>query len=236
MPSEADRGTADPVQITVQQQRTSPTKLVFGAVTLLLVGLLVVVGVGRLVDWNPFGERQQDRSGPVVLTAVRDLADYHAASGSYQVLIDLKQDNRLLPDVFKGKRTIFLAVGSVDAIVDFGKIGDKAITVSTDRTSVALVLPHATLGKPQLDTEQSRILDRDLGVLDHLGNVFRDKPDDQQQAVYGVANQKLADAAGQSKLTGRAETNTRATLQKLLHGLGFTNVTVQFTDAAPNGS
>jgi hypothetical protein len=234
MPSEVDRDK--PVQITVaDSRRGGPLRLAFGAIALALVGLLVLLGVGRLLDWNPFGDRQEDRSGPTVLTAVRDLHDYHAASGQYQVVIDLKEDNRLLPDIFKGKRTIFLAIGSVDAVVDFSKLGDDAITVSEDRRTVALTLPHATLAKPVVDPDQSRILDRDLGVLDRLGNVFKDKPDGQEQAVYGVAEQRLADAAGQNKLVDRAETNTKVTLDKLLKGLGFTTVTIRFVDS-PNGS
>ena len=235
MRSDADRDTADPVNITVQAPRGGLLRMFFIAVAAVLATLLVMLAAGRLFDWNPFGSQERDRSGPVVLTAVRDLADYHAASGSYQVLIDLQDDNRLLPDVLKGKRTLFLAIGSVDAVVDFGKLGEDAVVVSEDGTSVTLTLPRAQLARPVIDTNQSRVLDRDLGVIDRLGGLLADDPNPQDQRIFQLAEQRLGEAAKQSELTRRAETNTRTTLARLLKALGFTTVVVNFTDTAAGG-
>ncbi|MEN3358140.1 MAG: hypothetical protein V7637_2122 [Mycobacteriales bacterium] len=238
MRSHTDRDIAEPVQINVQSSRGGPLRMAFAALAVVLVGLLVLIAAGKAFNFklNPFGSTDRDRSGPVVLTAVRDLADYHAVSGTYQVLIDLQQDNKILPDILKGKRTLFLAIGSVDSIVDFGQVGENAVTVSPDRKTVTLTLPHATLARPVIDTKESRVLDRNLGVIDRFGNLFGNGTDPQTQQVYVVAEQKLRDAAGQSKLTGRAETNTRVTLERLLKALGFTNVTVNFADRPPNGN
>jgi hypothetical protein len=236
MRSHTDRDITEPVQINVQRPRGGPLRIAFAALAALLVGLLLLVAAGRVFDLNPFGSRERDRSGPVVLTAVRDLADYHAASGSYQVLIDLQQDNNILPDILKGKRTLFLAIGSVDAVVDFGRIGDKAVDVSPDRSAVTLTLPHAKLARPVIDTKESRVLDRNLGVIDRVGNLFGNGVDSQEQQVYSLAEQKLGAAATQNSLVERAETNTRKTLGQLLTALGFTKVVINFTDQAPNGS
>lgn len=235
MPSHTDRDIAEPVQINLQSSRGGPLRIAFAVLSVVLVGLLVLIAAGKAFNLNPFGSRDRDRSGPVVLTAVRDLADYHAASGSYQVLIDLQQDNKILPDILKGKRTLFLAIGSVDSIVDFSKIGDKAVNVSADRRTVTLTLPHATLARPVIDTKESRVLDKNLGVIDRVGNLFGNGTDPQEQQVYALAEQKLGDAAKVSQLTDRAETNTRATLERLLKALGFTTVVINFADAAPNG-
>jgi hypothetical protein len=235
MPNDSDRDVADPVQITVRPSRSGPLRMAFAAVAVGLVGLLLLIAAGRIFDISPFGSRERDRSGPVVLTAIRDLADYHGASGSYQVLIDLQQDNKILPDILKGKRTLFLALGSVDAIIDFGQLGSNSVKVSADRRTVTLTLPHAQLGRPVIDTKESRVLDRNLGVLDRVGNLFGNNVDPQEQQVYLLAEQKLADAAGQSKLTDRAETNTRAALDRLLRALGFTTVVVNFSDQPASG-
>ncbi len=120
---------------------------VVGVVAVLLVALLALFGLARLTHW-PFGSEQRDRSGPAVLTAMRDLSEYHAAAGQYQVLIDIQQDAKFLPDVIKGKRTIFLAIGSVDAYVDFRKLGDDAVSVSADRKSVSMTLPRHSCPSP----------------------------------------------------------------------------------------
>jgi len=207
---------------------------VVGVAVVLLVALLALFGLARLTHW-PFGSEERDRSGPAVLTAMRDLSEYHAATGQYQVVIDIQQDAKFLPDIIKGKRTIFLAIGSVDSYVDFRKLGDDAVSVSADRKSVSITLPRAQLSKPNVDPDQSRVLNQDLGVIDRLGNLFSDQPNPQNQQMYQVAEQRLADAARQVGLQKRAEDNTRATLDKLMRSLGFTTVDITFVNPAAGG-
>jgi len=233
MANETDRRSREPVNITVQGSGGGPLRLVLTALGAVLLVLVVLLAGSRLFDWSPFGSRQTDRSGPVVVTALRDLSEYHAAGGSYQVVIDLKEDTKLVPDVLKGRRTLFLAVGSVDAFVDFGKLGDKAVQVSADRRTVTVTLPRAQLAKPSLDPNQSRVLDRNLGVLDRLGGLFAGDPNPQDQQLWVLAEQKIADAAKQGDLPSRAEKNTRKTLEQMLKALGFTSVQVTFADTAP---
>jgi Protein of unknown function (DUF4230) len=205
-----------------------------GGVVVLLVAVLALLGVAKLTHW-PFGTEERDRSGPAVLTAMRDLSEYHAATGQYQVVIDIQQDAKFLPDIIKGKRTIFLAIGSVDSYVDFRKLGDDAVTVSDDRRSVTIELPRAQLSAPNVDANQSRVLNQDLGVIDRLGNLFSDQPNPQDQQMYQLATQRLADAARQVGLQKRAEDNTKTTLEKLMRSLGFTSVSVTFVDPAAGG-
>jgi uncharacterized protein DUF4230 len=207
---------------------------VVGVAVVLLVALLALFGLARLTHW-PFGSEERDRSGPAVLTAMRDLSEYHAATGQYQVVIDIQQDAKFLPDIIKGKRTIFLAIGSVDSYVDFRKLGDDAVSVSPDRKSVSITLPRAQLSKPNVDPDQSRVLNQDLGVIDRLGNLFSDQPNPQNQQMYQVAEQRLADAARQVGLQKRAEDNTRATLDKLMRSLGFSTVDITFVNPAAGG-
>ena len=207
---------------------------VVGVAVVLLVALLALFGLARLTHW-PFGSEERDRSGPAVLTAMRDLSEYHAATGQYQVVIDIQQDAKFLPDIIKGKRTIFLAIGSVDSYVDFRKLGDDAVSVSADRKSVSITLPRAQLSKPNVDPDQSRVLNQDLGVIDRLGNLFSDQPNPQNQQMYQVAEQRLADAARQVGLQKRAEDNTRVTLDKLMRSLGFTTVNIRYVNPAAGG-
>ncbi|HEY7102665.1 MAG TPA: DUF4230 domain-containing protein [Mycobacteriales bacterium] len=207
---------------------------VVGVAVVLLVVLLALLGLARLTHW-PFGSEERDRSGPAVLTAMRDLSEYHAATGQYQVVIDIQQDAKFLPDVIKGKRTIFLAIGSVDSYVDFRKLGDDAVSVSSDRKSVSITLPRAQLSKPNVDPDQSRVLNQDLGLIDRLGSLFSDQPNPQNQQMYQLAEQRLADAAKQVGLQKRAEDNTKATLDKLMRSLGFTTVDITFVDPSAGG-
>lgn len=209
-----------------------------GAVRVVAVVVAVLLGwtglqhVGDLLpDWgNPFKTEEVDRTGPAVLQALADLHEYRAATGSYQVMVDIEEDARYLPSFLKGERTLFLAQGSVDAAVDFSGVGAEAVTVNPD-DSVTIRLPHAQLTKPAVDTAASRVVDRDRGLLDRLGSVFSDSPTG-EQALYAVAEPKLRAAADESGLVARAHENTTQMLTRLLGALGFDKVDVVF-DANP---
>lgn len=198
---------------------------------LVLAVVALVVAVLGLRDGlrNPFATETRDRSQPAVLEAIEDLSVYKAATGNFQVLVDLEKDIPLVPSAISGERTLFLAVGTVDAEVDFSTITGDAIQVSDDRTSVTVTLPRPTLSEARVDPEESRVASRERGLLDRLGGVFSDNPTSERE-LYIAAEKKMQRAAAESDLVARAEANTRATLKSMLTALGFTNVEVTFTD------
>ena len=64
-------------------------------------------GFADAVDrWMPEPARDPDRRpqpGRPSL-AMRDIADFHAASGTYQVLVDVEHDSPYLPPMISGER------------------------------------------------------------------------------------------------------------------------------------
>src|SRR5829696_2131022 len=100
------------------RRRRSRVQLVAG-ILLALVLFVAVAGLSGLRLWpsfpNPFATRQVDRSQPVLLKAIEDLAVYKAAKGNFQVVVDLEESTRGVPLALKGQRTLFVAGGSVDA-------------------------------------------------------------------------------------------------------------------------
>jgi hypothetical protein len=213
-------------------RRRSQVRLV-AAVLLVLVLALAVAGLSGLRLWpsfpSPFASRQVDRSQPVLLKAIEDLAVYKAASGNFQVVVDLEEGSRGVPLVIKGQRTLFVAGGSVDAEVDFSTMKEGAIEVSPDGERVAITLPPARLTQARVDPAQSRVFARQRGVLDRLGSVLSDNPTSERE-LYQLAAAKMQAAAEQSDLRARAEQNTRAMLQSMLRSLGYREVTVTFRD------
>lgn len=209
-----------------------PLRLVVGIVVLLAV----LLAVSRLTDlrlWpslpNPFASREVDRSQPVLLKSIEDLKVYKAASGNFQVLVDLEESARGIPLVIKGERTLFVAAGSVDAEVDFSTIGRGAIEVSADGRSARITLPRARLTRARIDPDRSYVFSRKRGLLDRLGSVLSDNPTSERQ-LYQLAEDRLEAAATQSGLVGVAEQNTRAMLQSMLRSLGYRDITVTFRD------
>ncbi|GGW95505.1 DUF4230 domain-containing protein [Streptomyces chartreusis] len=198
-----------------------------------LVLVLVVFFAGIRLSVLPglkdlFGTETNDRSGPALLQSIQDMSRYDAASGNFQIVVDLEKDAKFLPDAIRGTRTLYVGAGTVDAYVDLGKVGADDVTVNDDRTSATLRLPHAALGEPSLDPDRSYAVSKQRGLLDRLGDLFSDNPNS-EQAVQKLAVRHIGDAAKESGLTRRAETNTTDMLQGLLHSLGFKEVKVTYT-------
>ncbi|MDP8986917.1 MAG: DUF4230 domain-containing protein, partial [Actinomycetota bacterium] len=159
--------------------------------------------------------------------AIKDLSEYRAATGQFQVILDVEEDTRFVPSFVKGERTVFLAGGTVDASVDFAKVARGEIQVSDDREAVTVRLPRAHLSPPRIDPERSYVVSRNRGLLDRAASVFADNPTGERE-LYLLAEEKLAAAAADSDLRERAEDNTRAMLESMLRSLGFDEVEVVF--------
>ena len=192
------------------------------------------LAIGGLVDLlpslhNPFGTETVDRTQPAVLKAIEDLSRYEAASGTFQVIVDLEEDARYMPDFIRGERTLFVAGGTVDASVDFSGIGAGAITISPDGRQVTVALPHARLSDARINPEASRVVSRQRVLLARLGGVFSDNPPGERQ-LFLLAEKKLEAAARAGGVRARAEANTREMLRSMLRSLGFEKVTVTFGD------
>ncbi|MGW2635963.1 DUF4230 domain-containing protein [Streptomyces sp. NPDC001348] len=186
------------------------------------IRLAVLPGIKDL-----FGTESHDRSGPALLKSIQDMSRYDAASGNFQVVVDLEKDAKYLPDAIRGTRTLYVGAGTVDAYVDLGQVGKDDVTVNGDRTSATLRLPHARLGKPALDADHSYAVAKQRGLLDRLGDLFSDNPNS-EHAVQELAVKHIGAAAKDSGLTTHAETNTTDMLQGLLGSLGFKEVHVTY--------
>lgn len=197
------------------------------------VGLVIAVVLGlKLVDlWpdfkNPFATEKTDRSGPVLLKSIKDLSRYEAAEGSFQVLIDLQENKKYIPDFLYNDRTLFVGAGTVGAYVDFSTLGEGAIKVSADGKSVEIILPAPTLDKANIDHDRSYVFSEDRGLTNRIGDLFAGDPNKQQQ-LYQLAEDKIEQAARESELQARAQRNTEQMLTSMLKSLGYENVKVTF--------
>ncbi|MET9969749.1 DUF4230 domain-containing protein, partial [Streptomyces sp. NPDC006356] len=103
-----------------------------------LILVLVVFFAGIRLSVIPglkdlFGTETNDRSGPALLQSIQDMSRYDAASGNFQIVVDLEKDAKFLPDAIRGTRTLYVGAGTVDAYVDLGKVGENDVTVNDDR-------------------------------------------------------------------------------------------------------
>jgi hypothetical protein len=206
--------------------------LVVGIAAALIAVLLVLSTVHLLPQLrNPFAETTIDRSSPVVLKSISTLSRYEAASGSFQVIVDLDRRVSWLPSFIEGSQTLFVGQGTDIAFVDFSKLKGSAIKVSNNRTSVTILVPSARLEPATLNVRRSYVFAQQQGVLNRIGDFFSGNPNSQHQ-VYVVAQRKIQAAARHSALLTQAQRNTRAMLTGMLKSLGFRHITVTFAPSA----
>jgi hypothetical protein len=231
-----ERERVEPAQPPPPPEQPPRRDVPWGLIVVGIVVALLATGVISFRDLlpsfdNPFRAETVDRSGPAVLRSIEDIGEYRAAAGHFEVVIDLERDTAL-PSEILGERMLFVAVGSVDAGVDFAALDDDSVQVSSDRRSATITVPAVHFFDPVLDLDRSYVYDRDQGLLNELGGLFTDEPNYQQE-LYRLAEGKIGDAARQgSGIGARAEENTREMLESLLGSLGFTTVTIRFASPA----
>jgi hypothetical protein len=194
--------------------------------------LIVVVLVGSAVHLfpqlrNPFAQTTTERSGPVLLQSIQQLSRYEAASGNFQVVVDISSQNSLLPSFLVGSDTMFIGVGTDNAYVDFGKLKGNAVQVSPDRLTATLTLGHAQLEPATLNVHDSYVYAQQQGLFTRVNQFLSGNPNS-QQAVYELAQKQIQGAAAKSELLSDAERNTKTMLVSLLQSLGFHTVNVTF--------
>jgi hypothetical protein len=193
----------------------------------------VVAGPNLLADLNPFGTETRDRSQPALLRSLQRLSEYRAARANLQQIVDIEEDAKLVPSFVKGERVVMVAVGEVDATVDFRRVGPRSLRVSDDRREVVITLPAARLAPARLDLARSRVIDHDRGLIDRTGDMLGDGGADEERQLLLAAQRKLdAAATADRDLLPTAERNTAQMLRRLARGLGFERVTVRFQPPA----
>jgi hypothetical protein len=203
-----------------------------GGIVAAVVVLVVVLSAVHLLPQlrNPFAQTTTVRSQPVILKSITELSRYEAASGSFEVVVDLTKRTSLLPSFLAGSETLFIGQGTDIAYIDFSQLKSQAITMSANRTAVTLALPKARLEPAVLNVSESYVYAEQQGLFNRIGNFFSGNPNSQQQ-VYEAAQAKIETAAQQSPLLAQAQKNTEAMLNGMLTSLGFQHVTVTFGSA-----
>jgi hypothetical protein len=202
------------------------------ATLVVVLAAIVTAGVVAVSAFrHPIKTVTVDRTPPVVLTRLQDLAEYKAASGSFEVLVDIEKDVKYVPAALAGERTFFVGIGTVDAVVDFSALDAAHVTAAADRSTATIVLPRARLQPANVDPQQSHVVARNRGLFNRVSGAFSENPTSEQE-LYVQAAAKITDAATATGLQTKAEDNTRAMLTQLLNQLGFQHIEIRFDGPA----
>lgn len=193
------------------------------------LSLATIAAVFAINTFGPFGlVSTVDRSGPTLLERIRTLEEFTAAEANFVQDVDVEQDVRFAPGLILGTRDVALLQGTVRATVDFSDLDDSAIVVDDASKSVQVTLPAPKLSDPEVDEKSIRILSRERGILNRVGDLVSGNPAD-VTPLFTKAEEKIAQAAAETDLVARGKTNTEQWLRTFLGAAGFDNVTVVWT-------
>jgi Protein of unknown function (DUF4230) len=196
------------------------------AAVVAVIALLIVASAVHLLPQfrDPFRTTTTVRSQPPLLKSITSLSRYEAASGEFQVVVDLSKQTAFLPSFIAGSQTLFIGVGTDIAYVNFAQLKGNSIRVAAGH-AVTVTLPHAQLEPAVLNVSQSYVYAEQQGLLNRVAGFFSGNPNSQQQ-VYVLAQRRIQSAAQASALRTDAQRNTTAMLDSMLNSLGFRHVTV----------
>lgn len=183
------------------------------AALFLAAGVAVGLGVAFFTGNLPsFGNDRE-----VTLTDVQKLNELSSVQWTQSVPVT-EESGGLgpVPEFLRGESVILIAVGEVRAGVDLSELEREDVNVEEGK--VTLDLPEPEILSSALDEEDTRVYDRDQGLL----NLNPDEDLETQARREAVS--RLEDSARENGILGQAEENAETSLRAFVQSLGFEEV------------
>lgn len=216
-------------RITMKERpRSRVGSILLGLLFCFVLGILAVVVLVRTASPDGtiarlasamFGRSAGfDTSAPVIVEQIQKLNRLETVSYSVDTVVEGKRTNAVLPDLLFGDRLLLVVHGQVVAGVDLSKLKPENVKVSGK--SVGIDLPASMLFSTRVDEAKSRVFARTTGLLVPMDpNLETD--------TRRTAEIQIQQAAMQDGILDTARANARLSIESLLRGLGFEQITVR---------
>lgn len=216
------------------ERRSSGGRVVQNTILIILlavvvgVGLVVTTGIRFLVDAVPttediqavFAPEPYEEIGPVVVESVKDLAELTTVEMVEYTIVEKGTDAGWL-EWARGDSVRLITVAAIGGGVDLSGLepGDFHVAGNGD---VTVQLPAAAILYVDVDNEATEVLDRSTGLFT--------KGDPQLETeARQLAETVLVEQALEEGILEEAESNASTVITNLLQGLGYNEITVEFT-------
>lgn len=196
-------------------------------VALVSVSLLVAFFLGR-APWlgaptaPPPAERIEVRPSPNVLVAVRELHRLETASFHMERVVEMSDEQTKLFGLLDVKDAILLvAVGEVTAGVDLDAIGPDDVEVDWAKRRARVRLPAPQIFSTTIDNARTHVVQRKT-------DTFADRNEQLEGLARQNAEESMSRGATEAGILDRAKGGAVHALEALLHGLGFSEVAIDW--------
>jgi hypothetical protein len=187
-----------------------------------IIGFIVLIlaiafGIERYINYkNP--TYKINMSSQTVIKQIRSLNRLETSTYTIEKIIDVGTSGSKFSQFLYGDRILLIAHGEVVAGFDLGKLNEDDINVSGDTLRVTMPSPEILVTK--LDSEQTRVYDRQQGLLT--------KGDENLESEARTEAEKvIKDAACKGGILEDASKNARNQLTGLFKSLGFVTVIIE---------
>lgn len=202
--------------------------VLLGLLLFFLLGLAAMVLVLRHAGTAGFAGRLAttllgrstafDTTAPVVVEQIQKLNRLETVSYSVDTVVEGKRSSAVLPDALFGDKLLLIVHGQVVAGIDLARLKPESVVVQG--RSVSVELPPSEIFSTRIDENKSRVFARETGLF------VPTDPNLETETRRTAESQILTSAQGDGILD-TARSNGRASIESLLHGLGFQQVTVR---------
>ena len=157
-------------------------------------------------------------TAPVVIEQIQKLNRLETVVYSVDTVVEGKRSSAVLPDALFGDKLLLVVHGQVFAGIDLGRL--KPESVAVQGRSVTVELPPSEVFSTRIDEGKSRVYTRETGLL---------VPTDPnlETETRRTAESQILQSAQQDGILDTARANGRASVESLLRGFGFEQVTVR---------
>jgi hypothetical protein len=193
-----------------------------------LILVLVTVALLLFAGWM-FGRQKQsgvsiNTNRASVIQEMKSLQRLETASFTIEKIIDGgTSGNNAFQKFLFGDRILLIAHGQVIAGFDFSQISEKDIEVNGD--SVRLKMPKAQILVTTLDNNQTKVYDRQKGILNPGIK-------DLESLARAQAEKSIKQAACDGGILIQASDNGRKQITALLSALGFEQISIEIPQGA----
>ena len=187
-------------------------------ILIFVVAFLVVQRINK-----PRSSYVVNLSSQTVIKQIRSLNRLETSSFTIEKIIDVGTSGNKFSQFLVGDRILLIAHGTVIAGFDMSKIKNENINIKGGTLKLTLPAPEILVTK--LDSDQTRVYDRQQGLLTKGDRNL-------ETEARAEAEKVIKDAACKGGILGEASKNARNQLTTLLKSLGFETVIIDIPQGA----
>jgi hypothetical protein len=204
--------------------------IMFAWFKFIKIGVIVFALVAILIAILTMNSKTQNKytvnlSSQTVIKQMEALNRIETSQFTIEKVIDIGKSGNKFQQFLVGDRILLIAHGEVIAGFDLSKV--KKDNIQVDGSTLRLTLPAPEILVTRLDSEQTRVYDREQGLLTKGDRDLESEARKEAEAV-------IKDAACKGGILTEASKNARNQMTSQFKALGFTTVVIDIPEGKCN--